>query len=65
MMKPEFFAATLTVLGGHGVKNTQIKNKLMHTLNVEWPAARSKTKTLYTLWSYMSTTGDARRRQNR
>jgi len=35
MMKGEYFAATVTVLGGQGVKNTQIKNKFMYMLNIE------------------------------
>jgi hypothetical protein len=35
MMKGEYFAATVTVLGGHRVRNTEIKNKFMHMLNIE------------------------------
>jgi hypothetical protein len=63
MMKREYFAATLTVLSGHGVKNTQNKNKFMHTLNVAW-LIESKSKILYILCSDTSTFGDARHRQD-
>ena len=35
MMKGEYLAAIVTVLGRYKVKNTQIKNKFMHAPNTE------------------------------
>jgi hypothetical protein len=65
MLKREYFAATVTEIGGHGVQNTQIENKFMQTLKLEWLVVKCKLKMLYTLCPKTSTFRDARRRQKK